>query len=242
MTSLEAFFPKPALPLPGLPSTSPGHSLHDFVARRSRFLGFSQTELALRADLTRAYLHRLVTGGVPNPGVLTLQRLALALQVPPTALLRLFVGTPQGCGVAQVCHVSPHDPRDAMAFLADVTVPDHSVVLPGERFTKIWAIQNVGDVPWPARHLARQDEALVVARRERSGALTPLLDAHLCSLERVLSLPPVPVGQVLELCVDFVAPQDSCTVASVWRLETPSGQPCYPDRAFVQVIVTVVGG
>jgi Ig-like domain from next to BRCA1 gene len=174
--------------------------------------------------------------------VLTLQRLALALHLSPTALLRLFVGTPQGGGAAQVCHVSPHDARDAMAFLADVTVPDHSVMLPGERFTKIWAIQNVGDIAWPARHLVRQDEALVVARREHSGALTPLLDAHLGSLGRVLSLPPVPVGQVLELCVDFVAPQDSCTVASIWRLETPSGQPCYPDRAFVQVIVTVVGG
>lgn len=237
MTILEPVLPRQHLPLAAL-----GHNLHDFVRRRCRFLGVSQTELALRADLTRAYLHRLVTGGVPNPGVLTLQRLALALQVSPTALLRLFVGTPQGGGTAQVCHVSPHDPRDAMAFVADVTVPDHSVVLPGERFTKIWAIQNVGDVAWPARQLARQDEALVVARRERSGALTPLLEAHLSSLERVLNLPPVPAGQVLELSVDFVAPQENCTVASIWRLQTPDGQPCYQDRAFVQVIVTVVGG
>ena len=231
----------PLLSAPAISDVS-AHPLHTFVSRRSRFLGLSQTELAARAEMTRAYLHRLITGGVPNPGVLTLQRLALALQVSPTALLRLFVGTPQSSGSVQVRHDSPHDLRDAMAFLADVTVPDHSVVLPGERFTKIWAIQNVGEVAWPARQLVRQDEALVVARRERSGVLTPLLDAHLNSLERVLSVPPVPVGQVQELRVDFVAPQESCTVASIWRLQSLEGQACYLDNAFVQVIVTVVAG
>jgi hypothetical protein len=70
----------PLLSANALPDLS-GHHLHDFVSRRSWFLGLSQTELALRADMTRAYLHRLITVGVPNPGVLTLQRLALALQV-----------------------------------------------------------------------------------------------------------------------------------------------------------------
>jgi hypothetical protein len=100
----------------------------------------------------------------------------------------------------------------------------------------------IRDRAWPARQLVRQDEALVVARRERSGVLTPLLDAHLNSLERVLNVPPVPVGQVQELCVDFVAPQESCTVASIWRLQSLEGQACYLDNAFVQVIVTVVGG
>lgn len=216
--------------------------LRDFVARRSRLLHLTQTELAKRAGMTRAYLHRLVSGGVPNPGVLTLQRLALALNVSPTALLRLFVGTPLGFAGAQVRYVSPHDLRDAMAFVADVTVPDHAAVMPGERFTKIWAIQNVGDVAWPTRRLARIYKALVVVRRERSGALTPLLDAHLNSLEQVLHLPPVGAGQVQELAVDFVAPQENCSVASLWRLEDLQGQACHPDKAFLQVIVTLVGG
>ncbi len=99
-------------------------------------------------------------------------------------------------------------------------------MLPDERFTKIWAIQNVGDVAWPARQLVRQDEAVVVARRERSGVLTPLLDAHLNSLDRVLNELPVPVCQVQELRVDFVASQENCTVASVWRLQSLDGQAC----------------
>lgn len=217
-------------------------ALLDFVSRRSRLLGLSQTVLAQRAGLTRAYLHRLLSGGVPNPGVLTLQRLALALQVSSTALVRLFVDSPQSQQAALVRYASAVDPRDAMAFVADVTVPDHSVVMPGERFTKVWAIQNVGDLPWPPRKFVRVDESLVVARRERSGTLTPLLDAHLNSLERVLQVPPVFPGQVQDLAVDFAAPQSNGTAASIWRLESQDGKACYEDRAFLQVIVTVVAG
>jgi predicted transcriptional regulator len=42
-----------------LPSSTP-LLLQDFVARRCRTLGLSQTNLAARAGLTRAYLHRLL--------------------------------------------------------------------------------------------------------------------------------------------------------------------------------------
>lgn len=216
--------------------------LSDFVVRRCRLLGINQTELAQRAGVTRAYLYRLLQGGVPNPGVLTLQRLAQALEVSATALVRLFVDTTQ-CANSQPFHyVSALDFRDAMAFVADVTVPDHSVVVPGERFTKIWAIQNVGEVPWPVRHFVRLDQGLVVARREQNGALTPLLDSYLNSLGNSQLIPPVLPGQVHELAVDFVAPQENCSVASVWRLQSTDGKPCYGDKAFLQVIVTVIGG
>lgn len=222
------------------PSSTP-LLLQDFVARRCRMLGLTQTDLATRAGLTRAYLYRLLQGGVPNPGVLTLQRLAQALQVSGTALVRLFVDN-AACPHSQPFrYVSPQDVRDVMVFVGDITVPDHSAVLPGERFTKIWAIQNMGEVPWPVRNFVRVDQPLVVARRERNGVLTPLLNSYLNSLETHLVLPTVLPGQTQELAVDFVAPMENCSVASLWRLQTPSGQSCYGDRAFLQVIVTVIG-
>jgi len=217
----------------------------DWVRHRSRQLGLSQTELAERAGMTRAYLHRLCAGRVPNPGVLTLQRLAQALQLPTTALVRLWVAADdngQPCvHTQQARHVSPHDPRDALVLVGDVTVAHHSVVLPGERFTKTWAVQNAGEVPWPARRLVRQDAALVVAQRERNGLLTPLLNAHLSSLGQMVDMPPAPPGAVLELSMDFAAPLEKGTFASVWRVETLAGVPCYKSRCFLQVIVTVVG-
>lgn len=126
-------------------------------------------------------------------------------------------------------------------FAADVTVPDHSVVPPGERFTKTWAVQNAGQLPWPERRLVRLDEEIVIARRLKNGGFEPLLDSHLSSLGRTLAVPAAPPGQVLELSVDFQAPLENCTVASVWRFEDVQGVPCYRAHCFLQVVVSVMG-
>jgi transcriptional regulator with XRE-family HTH domain len=232
----------PWQPMPTGPVVAPA----DWVRHRSRQLGLSQTELAERAGMTRAYLHRLCAGGVPNPGVLTLQRLAQALQLPTTALVRLWVAADdngQPCArTQQARHVAPHDPRDALVLVADTTVPDHAVVQPGERFTKTWVVQNAGEVPWPARRLVRQDAVLVVAQRERNGQLTPLLNTHLSSLEQALDMPATPPGGVQELRVDFAAPLANGSVGSVWRVESLGGEPVYKSNGFLQVMVTVMGG
>ena len=169
------------------------------------------------------------------------ERLALALQVPAAALVRLWLQGAAGPARSPLVFEAPGNPQDRMMFLDNVTVPDHALVMPGERFTKTWALQNVGATAWPARRLVRCDEALVVARRERSGALAPMLDAYLSSLERMVEVAPTPPGAVAEISVDFGAPLENCTVASVWRLETGHGQPCYAERCFLQVIVTVHG-
>lgn len=222
------------------PST--GSALADLMRRRLRQLHVTQAEVARRAGMPRAYLYRLCQGGVPNPGVLTLGRLAQALQLPTAALVRLWLDTGACPRSQHLSFEAVDNPADRLMFLDDVTVPDHALVMPGERFTKTWAIQNVGETRWPVRRLVRRDAELVVARRERSGALTPLLDAYLNSLERSVEVPSTPPGAVVEVSVDFAAPLENCTVASVWRLETPQGQPCYKDRCFLQVIVTVQGG
>ncbi|MCK8225357.1 hypothetical protein LW974_17840, partial [Erwinia amylovora] len=92
------------------------------------------------------------------PGILTLQRVAKALRLPASALYRLYaVADPAPQRHARMSYVSLHDVRDVLMLAADVTVPDHTVVMPGERFTKTWAIQNVGQVPWPERQLVRID-------------------------------------------------------------------------------------
>lgn len=219
----------------------PGPAFGRLLQRRLRALGLTQTEVAARAGMPRAYVYRLCQGGVPNPGVLTLERLALALQVPAAALVRLWLQGAAGPARSPLVFEAPGNPQDRMMFLDNVTVPDHALVMPGERFTKTWALQNVGATAWPARRLVRCDEALVVARRERSGALAPMLDAYLSSLERMVEVAPTPPGAVAEISVDFGAPLENCTVASVWRLETGHGQPCYAERCFLQVIVTVHG-
>ncbi|CAD6005302.1 helix-turn-helix domain-containing protein [Agreia sp. COWG] len=44
--------------------------------------------------------------------------------------------------------------EDASEFLRE-TVPDGTIMLPGQRFDKTWTIRNVGTVPWNERRLSR---------------------------------------------------------------------------------------
>lgn len=221
-------------PHPGIPLT--------WVRQRAMHLQMNMSQLALRAGISRVYLHRLCNGEIANPGLQTLQRLAQALQLPSSALVRLWEGIACTAMAQHVRHISLENSFDILVFVADVTVPDHSAVLPNQRFTKTWAIQNAGTVFWPVRRLVRQDSELVIARRERNGTLVPLLDSHLSSLGTAIEIPPTPPGAVRELSIDFAAPKENCSVASIWQIQTLDGQPCYKSDCFLQVVVTVLGG
>ena len=123
-----------------------------------------------------------------------------------------------------------------------ITVPDHTAILPGERFTKTWALQNAGSVPWTGRRLVWADDELVISLRNAHGQLQPLLDSHLDSLGRSVAVPTTLPGQLVELSVKFAAPLENCSVASIWRLEDAQGRPCFGARCFLQAMVTVIGG
>ncbi|HAX21011.1 MAG TPA: transcriptional regulator [Hydrogenophaga sp.] len=223
-------------------------SLNNLLQLRTRQLGLSLSDVAERAGMTRAYLHRLAVGGTANPGIMTLQRLATALQVPASAIYRIFTNTLACPQAAAMRHEGlpiadgGAGPQDVLIFVADVTVPDHTVILPGERFTKTWALQNAGSVPWTGRRLVRADDELVISLRNAHGQLQPLLDSHLDSLGRSVAVPTTLPGQLVELSVEFAAPLENCSVASIWRLEDAQGRPCFGARCFLQAVVTVIGG
>jgi transcriptional regulator with XRE-family HTH domain len=222
----------------------PNQARGGWVRQRAQLLHMNLSELAETAGMTRAYLHRLIDGGVDNPGLRALQRLAVALQVPLAAIVRLWgVGhemqaqAPLGAGR----FVSPHDVRDVMVLSHDVTLPAHTAVMPGERVVKTWGLQNQGCVPWPMRRLVRLDDALVLARRDAYGALVPLADVYMPSLHRQADVPPVPPGGVCDVSVELGAPLVNGSAASVWQLQTSDGTPCYDRSCLLTVFVTVVG-
>jgi len=41
--------------------------------------------------------------------------------------------------------------------------------------------------------------------------------------------------------MEFRAPEENCSVASIWRMVHPDGSFVFPPEFFLQVIVTVVG-
>lgn len=88
----------------------------------------------------------------------------------------------------------------------DVTVPDDTVLLPGQSFTKIWRLQNVGECTWSNSYAARffygsQMEApdLVFVNQE------------------------VPPGGIVEISIDMVSPQQPGTYQGNWKLRNANG-------------------
>ncbi len=214
-----------------------------FVRRRCRELGITLQEVVERADLSRSHLYKLFDGSISDPSVRTLNRLAYALEVPAIVVFRYYMEPSHQIASAalktsQVQSVT--DKRDVVAFSADVTVPDHSLVFPGDRFTKTWAIQNLGDTVWKGRAFVRADDELVIARRV-NGALVPILDSHLSSLGNAIPVPETHPGMPCEVSMEFRAPAENCSVASIWRMVDADGAFSFPPEFFVQVIVTVVG-
>ena len=91
-------------------------------------------------------------------------------------------------------------------FPIDVTIPDDTVLQPGERFTKTWRLQNAGTCTWTT------DYDLVWFSGEQ-------LDAPL-SIPLSGNTDP---GQSVDLSVEMKAPDTEGTYQSWWKLRNPSG-------------------
>lgn len=96
---------------------------------------------------------------------------------------------------------------NSMAFVADLTIPDDTVVGPGETFEKGWRLRNNGTCPWTTGY------SLVFAGDNQMGApnTIPLTT-------------PVPPGEEMSIFVTFTAPQTEGTYRSDWAMATSSGQ------------------
>ncbi|WP_277961133.1 NBR1-Ig-like domain-containing protein [Pseudomonas sp. RIT-To-2] len=233
---------KPELPVT-IKSLEPLNSL---IARRSRQLGKSMSTVAKDAGISRTYLYGLASGASQDPSVRTLTKLAKALQVSPILMFRYFadlVGARASSSSLAPTNrgVGTSDKDDIALFTADVTVADHTVVLPGEVFRKTWELQNAGSRPWRGRRLVRVDGDYVIARRSvADGSLEVVMDAHLASLYREIPLPDTLPGHPVQLSIEFAAPKETCTVASIWRIEDDQGNPCYGRDFILHAIVTVM--
>ncbi len=110
-------------------------------------------------------------------------------------------------------------------FLADVTLPDHTDVTPGQTVTKSWRISNTGTQPWNA-----------------SDQLVLQPGGNFANATASKQLPSVAVGNSIVLTASVTVPAGFTGVATAtWRMEdangTPFGDPLWvvldvPDQAF----------
>ncbi len=115
----------------------------------------------------------------------------------------------------QGLHAAAPSPCDVMTFVADMSVPDGTVLEPGEAFRKTWRIRNSGACAWTTAY------QFVFTKGDRIGA------------PESVSLPvPVNPGESVDISVDMTAPVNSGTYRGHWMLKNPSGRLIGLDRSW----------
>ena len=97
------------------------------------------------------------------------------------------------------------------AYIADITVPDHSVLVPGRTFAKVWRVRNTGTCAWGPSYAL--DSVVNVGGT--------LLGARPAEPIPTVVLP----GGTVDLTVYMVAPNQAGRYLSEWKLRVDgSGQ------------------
>lgn len=118
-------------------------------------------------------------------------------------------------------------PGDASEFVSD-TVPNGSLLPPGELFVKTWTVRNAGTVPWRDRQLERQG---------------PLTGPGLITSARYTPVPDADPGDEVTIEAHLKAPTYDCSSIAYFKMATAEGQLCFPDsyQLGLEVIVLVRG-
>ncbi len=105
-----------------------------------------------------------------------------------------------------VSYELPDDCTDIAAYVDDVSVPDGSVFLASDTFTKTWRLRNEGTCPWTP------DYALVLVKGESLGAVDPVPLTEL-----------VAPGNEADISIKLTAPETPGQYKSEWMLQNPAG-------------------
>ncbi len=110
------------------------------------------------------------------------------------------------------------------SYVADVTIPDDTVLQPGESFTKVWRLKNSGDCEWGAGY------SLVFLGGDKMGA------SDTQPLEGV-----VPPGAEVDIRVNMQAPPEPGIYTGHWQMQDPAGT-AFGTRVYLRIIVPGPGG
>lgn len=108
---------------------------------------------------------------------------------------------------------------DSATYLSDVTIPDGTVLTPGETFTKTWSLQNTGTCAWSTSY-----SIVFYSGSAMSGVTTALSEA-------------VSSGGSASVSVELTAPTTAGTYTGYWRLQNESGA-SFGETVYVQIVVS----
>jgi len=107
-----------------------------------------------------------------------------------------------------------------LQFIDDVTVPDGTVVEPGEQLDKRWRVENSGSCNWDHRY-----EIRLIAGPEMEATSPQSLYPALSDTEA-------------DIRVVYTAPDEPGSYRSAWQAFDPNGNP-FGDTFFIDIIVAV---
>lgn len=108
---------------------------------------------------------------------------------------------------------------DDAVYVADVTIPDYTVLSPGVEFVKTWTVQNTGTCSWTESYYLD-----FVSGYSMSGIST--------ALDQV-----VDSGESADLSVTLIAPDTEGEYTGYWRLLNADGV-YFGDSIFVLIVVS----
>lgn len=144
--------------------------------------------------------------------------------IPPTISPRSATATPAPTPTSETTKAesqptSPAACENDLTYVDDITIPDDTVVAPGQEIEKIWLIRNAGTCNWDADYTIRNVEE------------TPPMGSA-----SILALYPVRSGSEQEITINFIAPTDAGQHISKWQAHDPEGIP-FGQVIFIQIIV-----
>ena len=154
------------------------------------------------------------TGTVSSPVAVSV---TVTQSLVPTATATLPVPTPTPLAISPTLTTTAC--IDNAVFVADVTVPDRTLLAPGQPFNKVWRVRNTG-CEWGEGY------QLVFASGEAMTAT------------RAFPLPSTPNAQTADLTIAMTAPTTPGTHSGIWRLRNANGQ---LFGTIVTVIIQVPG-
>ena len=116
--------------------------------------------------------------------------------------------TPVEAGSPTATDVAPAPPSDgALAnqarFIEDVTIPDGTLVVAGNTFTKTWRLQNIGSEAWTT------DYFFVFINGDRMDGQALTLTQEVAS------------GGIIDISIPMIAPLEAGTYTGYWMVQTP---------------------
>lgn len=138
-----------------------------------------------------------------------------------------ITSTPQGSlpGLPTPGFAQPTASADNAAFVADVTIPDNTQILPKTEYTKTWRIKNTGTTTWNSNYKLVYLDGVSI---NEIGNVLKVTEVKLSA--------EVKPGAEVEISVPLVSQSKNGTYKIWWKMLNPQGY-FFGEPLYVQIIV-----